>query len=121
MCVKGRERGRERELAKTRGGEHNFPVWIHGFICSFQPSWAALDRERLLELLLGPEMDLDLDLDLCEDGLMLDWEAVLELDEVLAGWFLQAPAAGDWGWEWDLQEQQWDSEGIPAVSYATLR
>lgn len=52
---------------------------------------------------------------------MLDWEAVLELDEALAGWFLQAPAGGEWGWEWDwaasdLQEQQWDSEGIPAVS-----
>lgn len=60
-------------------------------------------------------------MDLCEDGTMLDWEAVLELDEVLAGWFLQAPAGGEWGWEWDwaasdLQEQQWDSEGIPAVS-----
>lgn len=60
-------------------------------------------------------------MELCEDCNLLDWEAVLELDEALAGWFLHGPARGEWGWEqgWaapDLQDQQWDSEGIPAVS-----
>lgn len=56
-------------------------------------------------------------MELCEDCSLLDWEAVLELDEALAGWFLQGPARGEWGWAApDLQDQQWDSEGIPAVS-----
>lgn len=60
-------------------------------------------------------------MELCEDCTLLDWETVLELDEALAGWFLQGPARGEWGWEWgwaasDLQDQQCDSERIPAVS-----
>lgn len=59
-----------------------------------------------------------------EDCTVLDWEAVLELDEALAGWFLKAPVQGDWGWEWSRpashpQEQQHHSEGIPAVSEGT--
>lgn len=56
-------------------------------------------------------------MEVCEDCTLLDWEAVLELDEALAGCFLQAPARGEWGWAAsDLREQQPDSEGIPAVS-----
>lgn len=60
-------------------------------------------------------------MELCEDCTLLDWETVLELDEALAGWFLQGPAQGKWGWEWgwaasELQDQQCDFEGIPAVS-----
>lgn len=61
-------------------------------------------------------------MELYEDCTMADWEAVLELDEALAGWLLQGPAQGEWGWEWgwaasDLQEPpQCDSEEIPAVS-----
>lgn len=48
-------------------------------------------------------------------------EAVQELDEALAGWLLQGPARREWGWEWgwdasDHQDQDWDSEEIPAVS-----
>ena len=50
-----------------------------------------------------------------------DWEEMLELDEALAGWLLQGPARGEWGWEWgwatsDLQDPDWDSEEVPAVS-----
>lgn len=98
-----------------------FPAQLGRSVESGEPAGAAgvSRKSPTQKLLLGPKMDL------CEDGTMLDWEAVLELDEALAGWFLQAPAGGEWGWEWDwaasdLQEQQWDSEGIPAVSYAML-
>lgn len=57
-----------------------------------------------------------------EDCTMSDWEAVLELDEALAGWFLQGPAIGEWGWDWDwpfsnFKDPDWDSEEIPAVSW----
>lgn len=60
-----------------------------------------------------------------EDCLMSDWEAVLALDEALAGWLLQGSATDEWGWEWvwatsDLQEPEWNSEEIPAVSHALL-
>lgn len=60
-------------------------------------------------------------MELCEDCTMLDWEAALELDEALAGWFLQGPARGAWGWEWgwaapDLQDRRCNPDGIPAVS-----
>lgn len=60
-------------------------------------------------------------MEVCEDCTLLDWEAVLELDEALAGCFLHGPARGEWGWEWDwaaldLQDHQCDSEEIPAVS-----
>ena len=62
-----------------------------------------------------------MDMELDEDCTMSDWEAVLELDEALAGWLLQGPARGEWGWEWgwaasDLQDPEWDTEEIPAVS-----
>lgn len=64
---------------------------------------------------------MDGDMEPWEDATLLDWEAVLELDEALAGCALQAPALGEWGWEWgwaasELQDQQHCSEGIPAVS-----
>lgn len=54
-----------------------------------------------------------------------DWEAVLEIDEALAGWLLQGSARGEWGWEWgwpasDLQDHEWDNEDIPAVSCPPL-
>lgn len=56
-------------------------------------------------------------MEVCEDCTMLDWEAVLELDEALAWWFLQGPAGGEWGWAAsELQDRQRDAEGIPAVS-----
>lgn len=60
-------------------------------------------------------------MDLDDDCRMSDWEAVLELDEALAGWLLQGRAPGEWGWEWgwaasDSREPDWDSEEIPAVS-----
>ena len=50
-----------------------------------------------------------------------DGEEMLELDEALAGGRLQGPARGEWGWEWgwatsDLQDPDWDSEEVPAVS-----
>lgn len=62
-----------------------------------------------------------MNMELEEDCMMSDWEAVLELDEALAGWLLQGPAPGEWGWEWgwaasDLQDPDWDTEEIPAVS-----
>ena len=55
------------------------------------------------------------------DYVTVDWETVLELDEALAGWCLQGPARGEWGWEWgwaasDLQDPDWDTEDLPAVS-----
>lgn len=58
---------------------------------------------------------------LYEDCTMSEWEAMLELDEALAGWFLQGPARGELGWEWgwaasDLHDPDCDSEEIPAVS-----
>lgn len=59
-------------------------------------------------------------MELCEDCTTLDWEAVPELDEDLAGWFLEEPDGGEWSWEWgwvssDLQDQQCDSERILGV------
>lgn len=59
-----------------------------------------------------------------EDCTTSDWEAVLELDEALAGWLLQGPARGEWGWEWgwsasDLQDPDFDAEEVPAVSVRT--
>lgn len=56
-----------------------------------------------------------------EESALSDWEAVLQLDEALAGWFLQGPARGEWGWEWgwaasDVDDPEWDNEEIPAVS-----
>lgn len=64
-------------------------------------------------------------MELDEDCTMSDWEAVLELDEALAGWLMQGPARGEWGWEWgwaasDLQDPEWDTEEIPAVSCPPL-
>ncbi|KAJ4936016.1 hypothetical protein JOQ06_017540 [Pogonophryne albipinna] len=55
-----------------------------------------------------------------EDCTLSEWEAVLELDETLAGWLLQGPDRGEWGWEWgwaasDLQDPEWDTEDVPAV------
>lgn len=63
--------------------------------------------------------------ELDEDCTMSEWEAMLELDEALAGWLLQGPARGEWGWEWgwaasDLQDPEWDTEDIPAVSRPPL-
>ncbi|GLD67665.1 GRAM domain-containing protein 1B isoform X4 [Lates japonicus] len=65
-------------------------------------------------------------MELDEDCTMSDWEAVLELDEALAGWFLQGPARGEWGWEWgwaasDLQDPEWDNEDVPAVLSPTYK
>ena len=62
-------------------------------------------------------------MDLSEAALS-DWEMVLELDEALAGWVHQGPARGEWGWEWgwaasDLQDPDWDTEDLPAVSDAS--
>ena len=62
-----------------------------------------------------------MNMELDEDCTMSDWEAVLELDEALAGWLLRGPDRGKWGWEWgwadsDLQDPEWDTEDIPAVS-----
>lgn len=52
-----------------------------------------------------------------EDCTMSDWEAVLELDEALAGWFLQGSAGGERGRPApNLQVPGWDAEEIPAVS-----
>lgn len=54
-----------------------------------------------------------------EDWTMAEWEAVLELDEELAGWLLQGPDRGAWEWGWaasNLQDPEWDTEDIPAVS-----
>lgn len=64
-------------------------------------------------------------MELDEDCTLSDWEAMLELDEALALWVLQGPARGEWGWEWgwaasDLQDPEWDSEEIPAVSRPQL-
>lgn len=61
-----------------------------------------------------------------EDSAMSDWEAVLKLDEALAGWLLQGPARGEWGWEWgwaptDVQDPDWDNEEIPAVLSPTYK
>lgn len=46
-----------------------------------------------------------------------DWEALLELEEALTRWLLQASTTNDWEggiWEnWD-----WESEEIPAVSFS---
>ena len=58
------------------------------------------------------------------EGSLSDWEMVLELDEALAGWFQHGPARGEWGWEWgwaasDLQDPDWDTEDLPAVSDAS--
>ncbi|XP_068601807.1 dapper homolog 3 [Brachionichthys hirsutus] len=54
-------------------------------------------------------------MELYEDCSMSDWEAVLELDEALAGWLLQGPAGGDWGWAAsDPRDPECDSEEIPA-------
>lgn len=66
-----------------------------------------------------------LNMELDEDCTLSDWEAMLELDEALALWVLQGPARGEWGWEWgwaasDLQDPEWDSEEIPAVSRPQL-
>lgn len=62
-------------------------------------------------------------MELYEDCMMSEWEAVLELDEALAGWFVQqGPARGEWGWEWGWaasrlhEDPECDSEEIPAVS-----
>lgn len=58
---------------------------------------------------------------------MSEWEAALELDEALAGWLLQGPARGEWGWEWGWaasshlrqeHEERGEHEEIPAVSPA---
>ena len=62
-----------------------------------------------------------MNVELDEDCTMSDWEAVLELDEALAGWLLQGPARGEWGCDlgWatsDLQDPEWDTEDVPAVS-----
>ncbi|KAF3848233.1 hypothetical protein F7725_021261 [Dissostichus mawsoni] len=59
--------------------------------------------------------------DMDEDCTLSEWEAVLELDEALAGWLLQGPDRGEWGWEWgwaasDHQDPEWDTEDVPAVS-----
>ncbi|KAK1900626.1 Protein Aster-B [Dissostichus eleginoides] len=56
-----------------------------------------------------------------EDCTLSEWEAVLELDEALAGWLLQGPDRGEWGWEWgwaasDHQDPEWDTEDVPAQS-----
>lgn len=52
-----------------------------------------------------------------EDCSTSDWEAVLELDEALAGWFLQVPIRVDWGWgPSDPQDPECDTEDVPAVS-----
>nr|XP_020456082.1 GRAM domain-containing protein 1B isoform X12 [Monopterus albus] len=61
-----------------------------------------------------------------EDCTMSDWEAMLELDEELAGWLLQGPAKGQWGWEWgwaasNPQDSEWDTEEIPAVLSPTYK
>lgn len=63
-----------------------------------------------------------MNMDSDEDCTMSEWEAMLELDEALAGWLLQAPARGEWGWEWgwaasDLQDSDGDTEEVPAVSF----
>lgn len=63
----------------------------------------------------------EVNMEMDEDGTMSEWEAVLELDEALAGWLMQGPARGEWGWEWgwaasNLQDPEWDDEDIPAVS-----
>lgn len=63
--------------------------------------------------------------ELDEDPAVSEWEAMLELDEALAGWLLQGPARGEWGWEWgwaasDLPDPDWDDEDIPAVSWPLL-
>lgn len=54
-------------------------------------------------------------------GLESDWQVELELDKDLAGWIPQDPARGEFGWEWgwaalDHQDQDWESEEVPAVS-----
>uniref|UniRef100_A0A8C6TJB4 GRAM domain containing 1Bb n=1 Tax=Neogobius melanostomus TaxID=47308 RepID=A0A8C6TJB4_9GOBI len=61
-----------------------------------------------------------------EDSALSEWEAVLQLDEALAGWFLQGPAQGEWGWDWgwaasDIQDPKWDNEEIPAVLSPTYK
>ncbi|KAK0145952.1 GRAM domain-containing protein 1B [Merluccius polli] len=61
-----------------------------------------------------------------KDYVTVDWETVLELDEALAGWCLQGPARGEWGWEWgwaasDLQDPDWDTEDLPAVLSPTYK
>lgn len=62
-----------------------------------------------------------MNVELDEDCTLSEWEAVLELDEALAGWLLQGPDSGEWGWEWgwaaaSLHNPEWDNEDIPAVS-----
>lgn len=64
-------------------------------------------------------------MELDEDCTMSEWEALLELDEALAGWLLQGPARGECGWEWgraalDFHDPEWDNEEVPAVSCHTL-
>uniref|UniRef100_A0AAV2J022 VASt domain-containing protein n=1 Tax=Knipowitschia caucasica TaxID=637954 RepID=A0AAV2J022_KNICA len=61
-----------------------------------------------------------------EDSSLSDWEAVLQLDEALAGWFLQGPAQTEWGWEcgraaYDDRDPLWDNEEIPAVLSPTYK
>ncbi|KAK1900124.1 Protein Aster-B [Dissostichus eleginoides] len=61
-----------------------------------------------------------------EDCTLSEWEAVLELDEALAGWLLQGPDRGEWGWEWgwaasDHQDPEWDTEDVPAVLSPTYK
>lgn len=62
-----------------------------------------------------------MNVELGEDCTMSEWEAVLELDEALAGWLLQGSDSGEWGWEWgwaasSLHDPEWNNEDIPAVS-----
>uniref|UniRef100_A0A8C7JGE3 GRAM domain containing 1Bb n=1 Tax=Oncorhynchus kisutch TaxID=8019 RepID=A0A8C7JGE3_ONCKI len=59
-------------------------------------------------------------------GLPSDWEAVLELDEALAGWLPQDPAQEEFGWEWDWAasdppDQDLESEEVPAVLSPTYK
>ncbi|KAF3848225.1 hypothetical protein F7725_021253 [Dissostichus mawsoni] len=77
-------------------------------------------RRRVFPAFLGGELAA-VRVDMDEDCTLSEWEAVLELDEALAGWLLQGPDRGEWGWEWgwaasDHQDPEWDTEDVPAVS-----
>ncbi|MEQ2174997.1 hypothetical protein GOODEAATRI_013592, partial [Goodea atripinnis] len=91
-------------------------------------STAAADKgdPQLCYIQTHKTTELAMNVDLNEDGIMSEWEAMLELDEALAGWLLQGPASGEWGWEWgwaasNLQDPEWDNEDIPAVLSPTYK
>ncbi|KAJ3590961.1 hypothetical protein NHX12_008909 [Muraenolepis orangiensis] len=58
-----------------------------------------------------------------EDWALSDWESMLELDEALAGWVLQGPARGEWGWASEPRDPPdlRDTEDVPAVLSPTYK